>query len=225
MNAINHAATALLVKRRWPSVPLVPALIAVQFIELLWVLLNLIGAEVTTTEPEVQSLRDIHLIHMPYSHSIASTLALGVVAWFVLTYVMNRPKWAWPIAIGICSHIVLDVLVHAPDIEIVPIVLPTKIGTGLYNIPVLALIIETLYGVVCWRVFRGSVALLVAIVVLNLASISFYVPQIAGPESLLAGRPKVFATVILIHIIVGWVAIWFFARRALPKEETLRSDS
>ena len=37
MFAINHAAAALLVKRRYPDVSLVPILIAVQSMEFLWV--------------------------------------------------------------------------------------------------------------------------------------------------------------------------------------------
>ena len=71
---------------------------------------------------------------------------------------------------------------------------------------------ETAYGVFCWWVFRGSAALLVTIVAFNLATISFYVPQIPGPEMLLAGHPKVFASVILVHIIAGLLAVGFLAK-------------
>lgn len=214
MNAINHAATALLLKKRWPQLPLLPALVSVQLIELLWVFLNLANVEVTTTEPSVSALNDIHLFYMPYSHSIGSVLLIAAVCWFVLAKVVRRPRWALPFAIGICSHIVLDVFVHARDIEVIPGVISTKIGSGLYDVPALALVVELLYGVFCWRVFRGSQGLLAAIVGLNLASLSFYVTSIPGPESLLAGHPKVFAAVILVHIVVGLGAIGYFVRRA-----------
>jgi hypothetical protein len=40
MFAIDHAATALLVKRRYPSVPMTPLLVSVQAMELAWVGLN-----------------------------------------------------------------------------------------------------------------------------------------------------------------------------------------
>ena len=40
MFAIDHAATALLVKRRYPSVSLTPLLLSVQAMELAWVGLN-----------------------------------------------------------------------------------------------------------------------------------------------------------------------------------------
>lgn len=214
MNAINHAATALLIKKRWPDLPLLPALISVQLIELVWVFLNFAGIEITTTEPEVHAFNDIHLAYMPYSHSIGSVLLIAALCWFVLARVANRASWAIPIAVGICSHIVLDVLVHAPDIDVIPGLTHFKVGSGLYNVPPLALVVETLYGIFCWWVFRGSRALLYAIAGLNLAAISFYVPQIPGPQELLAGHPKIFAGIILLHILLGWWVVGYFARRA-----------
>lgn len=214
MNAINHAATALLLKKRWPDLPLVPALISVQLIELLWVLFNLVGVEISTTEPQVRALNDIHLAYMPYSHSVASVLLVAGLSWLLLAKVVKRPSWALPVAIGICSHIVLDIFVHVPDIEVLPYFLHTKIGSGLYNLPALALVVETVYGIFCWWIFRGSVALLLTIFAFNLAAISFYVPQIQGPEIFLSGHPKLFASFILVHIIASLVAVGFLAERS-----------
>lgn len=213
MNAINHAATALLLKKRWPGLPLVPALISVQLIEFLWVFLNLANVEATSTEPQVHALNDIHLSYMPYSHSLAAVAVISGLCWFAVAVLARRPAWAVPLAVGVCSHIVLDVLVHARDIELLPGVLPLKLGSGLYDVPAIALLVETLYGIACWRVFKGSMALLAAIVGLNLAAISFYVPQISGPEALLAGHPKVFALMILFHIVLGLAVVGMLARR------------
>jgi hypothetical protein len=213
MNAINHAATALLLKKRWPGLPIIPALVSVQLIEFLWVFLNLAGVEATTMAPAVHSLSDVHLSYMPYSHSIASVLLIAGVSWLVLRTVANRSGWAVPVAVGICSHIVLDVLVHAPDIEVIPGFSASRIGSGLYNVPVFALVVETLFAVFCWWVYGGSRTLLLTLIGLNLAAASFYVPQIPGPETLLAGHPKVFALVILVHILLGLFVVGFFLRR------------
>ncbi|MEW5891192.1 MAG: hypothetical protein AB1768_19630, partial [Pseudomonadota bacterium] len=54
--------------------------------------------------------------------------------------------------------------------------------------------------------------LLAVIVAFNLAALSFYSPSIPGPEHLLAGHPKIFSTIIGVHIIAGLVAVGFFAR-------------
>jgi len=214
MNAINHAATALLLKKRWPGLPLIPALVSVQLIEFFWVFLNLAGVEVTTIESPVRAMNDIHLSHMPYSHSVGSVLLIAGLAWLLLRTVAKRPAWAIPIAVGICSHIVLDILVHARDIEVFPGLTVFKIGSGLYDVPVFALAAELLFAVFCWRVYGGSRALLWTLVGLNLTAISFYVPQIPGPEMLLAGHPKVFATVVLTQIVLGLWVVGFFLKRA-----------
>jgi hypothetical protein len=55
--AVDHAATALLLKRRFPAVSIVPMLVAVQAMELTWAVLNYLGVERTTTEPVVRCCR------------------------------------------------------------------------------------------------------------------------------------------------------------------------
>jgi hypothetical protein len=82
--AINHAATALLVKKKYPETPMVWLLISVQLMELLWVILNYLGVERTTTEATVKTVSDIHLAYMPYSHSILSGLVLAVTGYLLV---------------------------------------------------------------------------------------------------------------------------------------------
>jgi hypothetical protein len=212
MNAINHAATALLINKKWPGVPIVPVLLSVQLAELLWVTFNLLGLEVTTTEPQVRALNDIHLAYMPYLHSIAATVVLACAVWLVVAKFLHKPAWALALAVAVSSHLVLDLATHVHDIAFAPGIDSPKFGSGLYEIPLLALVVETIYGVWCWWIFRGSKTLLAVIVVFNLAALSFYSPSISGPEYLLAGHPKIFAAVIGVHIALGLFAVGFFAR-------------
>jgi hypothetical protein len=212
MNAINHAATALIINRKWPGVPIIPVLLSVQLVEFLWVVFNLLGVEVTTTEPQVRALNDIHLAYMPYSHSFAATVLLAFSVWVVVSKLLKKPTWGLALAVAVSSHIVLDLATHVHDIALAPGIESPKFGSGLYGVPLLALVVETIYGVWCWWVFRGSKALLAVIVVFNLGALSFYSPSIPGPEHLLAGHPKIFAAIIGVHIILGLVAVGFFAR-------------
>lgn len=212
MNAINHAATALLINRRWPGVPLVPVLICVQLIECLWVVLNLLGIEVTTTEVQVRSLADIHLAHMPYSHSVVSTIVIAGLVWAIVSKGFGRPRWGLALAVAVVSHLAQDLATHVADIQIAPGVASPRFGTGLYGVPAVALIVETVYGVFCWWCFRGSRTLLAVILAFNIGALSFYVGPVPGPESLLAGHPRVFAAVIGLHIVIGWAVIGHFAR-------------
>jgi hypothetical protein len=212
MNAINHAATALLINKKWPGVPMIPVLLAVQLVEVLWVVFNLLGLELTTTEPQVRALDDIHLVYMPYSHSIAATAVLAFAVWLVVAKLLHRPKWGLALAVAVSTHLVLDLATHVPDIAIAPGIASPKFGSGLYGVPLLALVVEIIYGVWCWWVFQGSKALLAAIVLLNLAALSFYSAFVPGPEYLLAGHPKFFAAIIGVHIIIGLLAVGLCAR-------------
>jgi hypothetical protein len=214
MFAINHAATALLIKRRFPAVPMLWLLLSVQLVELLWVLLNFLGVERTATEPVVHSVRDIHLAHMPYSHSVASTLALALLAWLVISRGLKRPTLAVAVALGIGSHLALDVLTHGRDIALAPWVAAGKIGLGLYEIPLAAFFVETGYGLLCWWIYGGGRALLATILIFNLANLSFFVPAIAGPEILMAGRPGWLVAAVALQIAITLSLVGVFSRAA-----------
>lgn len=192
---------------------MVPVLVSVQLVELLWVAFNLLGIEITATENPVLAINDIHLVYMPYSHSIAATVVLAFVVWVVVAKLFNKPVWGIALAVAVSSHIVLDLATHVRDIALAPGIDSPKLGSGLYGVPLLALVVETIYGIGCWWVFRGTRALLLVIVLFNLAALSFYTAAIAGPERLLSGHPKLFAAIIGLHIVLGWVVVGFFARK------------
>jgi hypothetical protein len=61
MFAVDHALTALVIKRRYPTVPLALLLVSVQAMELAWVALNYAGIERTETDAQVTSVANIHL--------------------------------------------------------------------------------------------------------------------------------------------------------------------
>lgn len=219
MFAIDHAATALLVKRRFPSVPMAPLLVSVQAMELAWVGLNYLGLERTTTEATVRSVADIHLAYMPYSHSVATALAAAIGAWLVIEKGFGRAALGRAVGIGIASHLVLDLLTHGHDIALWPGSLSPKLGLGLYDAaPFGAFIIELAYGTFCWWVYRDSRSrpawpLLALITIGNVANLSFLSAAIPGPEQFLAGRPLLVVTVVFTQIIATLVLVGLLAAR------------
>jgi hypothetical protein len=217
MFAIDHAATALLIKKRFPEEPVIPLLVSVQFMELLWVGLNLLGIERTTTEPMIRSVSDIHLVYIPYSHSILMSLIYAVIAWVVLSLLYHRSKLGLAVAIGITSHLVLDLLTHARDIAIAPGLDGIKLGLGLYSaFPLGAFVLEMLYGIFCWWIYKGGKILLAVIVFFNAANLSLLSPSVPGPESLLANRPTVIVFVIFAQIVVTLFLVGYYSLRPLP---------
>src|SRR5262245_6329446 len=168
MFAVDHAATALLIKRRFPSVSLTPMLLSVQAMELAWVGFNYIGVERTTTETQVRSVADIHLAYMPFSHSVATAAGGALLAWLFVEKGLGRPLLGRAIGIGVLSHLMLDLVTHARDIALWP-GSTFALGLGLYDrAPMWGFALEMAYGVVCWSVYRGSRPLLALIVLGNL---------------------------------------------------------
>jgi hypothetical protein len=213
MFAIGHAATALVVKRAYPSVVMTPILISVQAMEFAWVALNYLGIERTTTEPVVRSVADIHLEYMPLSHSVATPVVAALAVWLVIEKGFGRAALGRALGIGIVSHLILDLLMHAHDIALWPGLESPKLGSGLYDIPFTAFMVELVYGIACWAIYRGSRGLLALIVVGNLVNLPFLSPAIPWPLDFLAGRPGLIVTLILVQIVVTLLLVGLLARR------------
>ena len=215
MFAVDHAATALLLKRRYPTVPIAPLLISVQAVELAWVFLNYLGVEHTSTEHAVRSVADIHLAYMPYSHSIATALGAALLMWLIIEPGAGRPLLGRAVGLGIASHLVLDLFTHAPDIALWPGLASPKVGLGLYGTaPLAAFALEMAYGLACWRIYRGGAGLLAFVVLGNLANLSLFAAAIPGPEALLADRPLLVVTFVFVQIVVTLILVGVLARRS-----------
>lgn len=215
MFAIDHAATALVIKRRYPSAPMAPLLLSVQAMELAWVGLNYLGVERTTTNATVRSVADIHLEYMPYSHSVGTALGAALLAWLVFEKGLGRAVLGRAVGLGIASHLILDLATHARDIVVWPGLATPKLGLGLYAAaPFGAFIIELIYGIICAYVYRASGGLYALVVIGNLGNLSLLSSAIPGPEEYLAGRPMLAVTVILAQIVLTLVLVGLLARPA-----------
>jgi hypothetical protein len=222
MFAVDHAATALIVKRRYPNVPLLPILVAVQAMELAWIALNYLGIERTTVDSEVRSVANIHLAYMPFSHSVATAVAAALVAWWMIGRT-GRVQIGRAVGIGIVSHLVLDLCTHGPDIALAP-GMHVLFGSGLYErSPLVAFFIELGFGVCCWGIYvRHRMddtrwrALLAFVTIGNLLNVSFLSPAIPGPEAWLAGRPQLVVTVIFVEILITLGLVYAITRHDRP---------
>jgi hypothetical protein len=208
MFAINHAATALVIKKVYGTVPMIWILISVQVMELLWVVLNFMGLERTTTDREVQYVGNIHLSEMPYSHSIVTMSGAAVISWLVLSQGFGWQNIGAAFGLGIASHLVLDLITHDRDIPIAPFIDGPKFGLGLYaRLPVPAFFVEIGYGLLCWSIYGGSWLLLATIVLFNLANLSMFFKTIPGIERTLAGKPRIITTVVFLQIVITLVLV------------------
>jgi hypothetical protein len=116
------------------------------------------------------------------------------------------------VALGIFSHIVLDVIHHEPDIALWPLPESPRIGLGLIRWPAGNLLVEVVYGVGCWWMFGGSAGLLLRILVANLLDAPLMFPR-PGIGATLAAHRSWLPTLILVQIVATWLLVWILGKR------------
>ncbi|MFL5623075.1 MAG: hypothetical protein ACJ8AB_10520 [Gemmatimonadaceae bacterium] len=175
---------------------------------MLWVLFTYLGIEHVRATPNA-----IHLDFLPYSHSVLSGLLLAAVAWG-MGKTAQRTNVGIALALGILSHIVLDIIHHEPNINLLPVAWGPRLGLNLQAYPLLDLLVELGFCVACWKIFGGSRALLIAIVAFNLIDIPLMFPRPGSLMPIVEHR-NLLPTLILIQIVATWVAVWWFGRSTI----------
>ena len=138
---IGHFAAGLASKKASPALSLALMFIAVQFLDLLWPILVMLGIETVSIEAGITKLTPLNFTYYPYSHSLLMAIIWGIV--FGLVYFMITKKGQNAILLGalVVSHWVLDLIVHRPDLPLTPFG-ETKLGFGMWNYPLLEIIVE-----------------------------------------------------------------------------------
>jgi len=212
MYAINHAATALLIKKGKPELPLLPLLIAVQLVEILWVIFNYLGIEHYSV-----TAGKLHLDFLPYSHSIFSGVLIAALSYITIEKGYGNKKLAIAFSIGVLSHIAIDLIFHEHDIRLSPFANNPVWGLGIIKYPLLNFILELLYGIACWWYFRGNKRLLAVIVIFNVADL----PSMFAHGSILEPLNQhrfILPTFILLQIILTWYFVWRYAKPVRQQE-------
>ncbi len=207
MYAINHAATALVIKKQQPRTPMIWLLLSVQLLEVLWVFFHYAGIERIYVQNGV-----INLGYLPFSHSVLTGAGLAILTWLIVAKGFKQPAVATALAIGVASHLVLDIIQHEADIQIAPFIAYPKLGLGLANIPLLDFAVETVYGVACWWYFNGNKALLAAILLFNISDIPLMLRTPLPSGVTVAQADFLVTTIIAIQIVLTWAAVWAFTR-------------
>lgn len=129
---IGHFGVALAAKKITPGVRLGTLLLAAQFLDFLWPILLVAGLEKAAIVPGITVVNPLDFTSYPISHSL-----LAVIGWALLFgfgyYMWHRsPKGSFILGILVISHWVLDLIVHRPDLPIMPSD-PARYGLGLWN--------------------------------------------------------------------------------------------
>ena len=184
-----------------------------QLVELLWVVFTYLGIEHARVTPDA-----IHLDFLPYSHSVFTGALLAAIA-LLVGKTVHRSNVGIAIALGIFSHIVLDIIHHEPNITLLPMAWGPRLGLNLQGYPLLDFIVELGFCIGCWKIFGGSRGLLIGIVIFNLINIPLMFPR-PGSLTPIIEHPAVLPTLILVQIVSTWLLVWWLGRRTIYLEDT-----
>jgi len=210
--AISHASAALVLKRRFPRVGLWPLLISVQLVELLWILFTYLGIEHFKATPNA-----IHLDFLPYSHSVFTGVLLAAIVWGMAKSV-HRTNVGIALALGILSHVLLDIIQHEPNISVLPIAWGPRLGLNLQAYPLADFVVELAFCLACWKIFDGSRGLLVGIVIFNLINVPLMFPPSRAFTPVMEHR-NLLPTLILIQVLATWLVVWSLGKDTVVHEE------
>ena len=136
----GHFAVAFAAKRLAPRTSLATLFVAAQLLDLLWPVFVLLGIEHFSIAG-AGTVPPLVFDHYPWSHSLLAAAWWAMLAgggWMALR---KDARGALVVCALVLSHWVLDLIVHVPDLQLVPSV-PTRLGLGLWTHPVVAFAVE-----------------------------------------------------------------------------------
>lgn len=206
----GHYAPAFLIKARYPETRLWVLFLAVQAVDIVFFMFAVTGVEKMSVVDGSGPLA-MHLEHVPLTHSLLmnSAFAFACVA---VGAAKKHLKLGLLIGAALLSHWLLDVIVHLPDLPLLPWREP-KVGLGFWQLAYPSLILELLLVAGAYMVARATFSSQAArsyadkvVVALLLIQVSYVV----GPT-----MPTVWAMAAMAEAIyLGFIAFsWGIERR------------
>ncbi len=218
---IGHWAPALVAATHPKAPGLGTLFLAGQLVDWAFFAFVLADIEHLRLSPGISAMNPMDLYHMPFTHSLAGTMAFAA-GFAALIWLATRNRAG--AAIGgavVVSHWFADLLVHIPDLTLWGS--PPKLGLGLWNHPALAMPLELgLIALAFYVLIRarpparaGFAALAVlATAMLAVQMVNWFGPQPTEPD--LAAALVVFGT----YAIIALIAAAAGRRLPPPKENS-----
>ena len=215
---VGHYAASLALKRVEKRASLGVLFLAVQFVDIVFFPLVLLGIERLNIVENFTQSTHFELEYMPYTHSLVAFLIWSGLAYALFRWVIVKSRSiALVVALAVMSHWLLDVIVHTPDLPLWNDA-SLKLGLGLWNNAVATYVLEAailLAGL--WLYLRSTEATTrtgkygMAIFVGLLLLIN--IVNIFGP---LQGDSKVVlaATALVSYLLFAAIAFWLDTKRS-----------
>ena len=130
---IGHYGPAFGAKAALRIVPLWVLFIAVQWMDVCWSVLVLLGVEKLRIVPGFTQASPLDLYYMPFTHGLIGALALSAVFGGIVAAFFRARRGAVFAIVAACvfSHWLLDLVVHVPDMPLWENTM--KVGLGLWH--------------------------------------------------------------------------------------------
>lgn len=153
---IGHFALGFAAKSAAPQVSLGTLFLAAQLIDLLWPTFLFMGLERVRIETGATAVVPLVFEHYPYTHSLLAVLGWAVLIGGLHFLLMRERRAALVLGLLVLSHWVLDLLVHRPDLQILPWS-DTVVGLRLWSSLTLTLALEVpLFMLGVWLYARST---------------------------------------------------------------------
>jgi hypothetical protein len=142
---LGHFTLAAASKPVAPEVPVWALMVASQAMDVVFIPMVALGLESITMAGYGQSVIDAS-----YTHSIVGTVVIAALVFALGKVVWKTQRAAWTLAWLSASHWLLDLIVHRPDMPILPGNagnLPL-LGLGLWNYPWISLAVEIVMALI-----------------------------------------------------------------------------
>lgn len=210
---VGHYAAGLALKKYDKRISLGTLFIAVQFVDIVFFPLVLLGIERLNIIPDFTQSTHFELEYMPYTHSLLAAFFWAGAAYCLFRWlVIKKHSAALVVALAVFSHWLLDLIVHTPDLPLWHDASP-KFGWGVWNNALATYVIEALlllFGL--WLYLRATVALspigkvgmgVFVFVMLLLNGVNVYGPPISDSKTVLA--VSALASYFLFAAIAYWL--------------------
>jgi hypothetical protein len=139
---VGHYGVSFVAKNVEPAIPLWLLFVAVQWLDVMWAPLVLLGVEKVRIVPGITASNPLDLYYMPYTHSLVAAVAWSAAAFAAHRIVVREAGAiaALVVAAAVFSHWVLDFIVHRPDLPLYDNA--AKVGLGIWNFAALAFVME-----------------------------------------------------------------------------------
>ncbi|USB34060.1 permease [Paenibacillus sp. YPG26] len=136
----GHFGLAAAVKAKVPEVPLWALMLSTQLIDVIFIPLYLTNVEIVVKTGEGYANQ---IIHADYTHSLLSVLIIAFLTGLLASKLWGR-RGGLTIGAVVFSHWILDLLVHRPDLPILPGNLGDLplLGLGLWSSPIFSIAAE-----------------------------------------------------------------------------------